>query len=421
MKILIVGNGGREHTLAWKLAENAEIISTPVNVGIKNIGTCFDIAVDDIDGITKLAKEQNVDLVVVGPELPLTLGLSDKLREAGINVFGPSKAAAVIEGSKIFSKNLMKKYNIPSAEFEVFTEYKKAEEYIERKGAPIVIKADGLAAGKGAVVCFTESEAKDAARSMLVDNKFGTAGSSIVVEEFMQGEEASILALTDGKTIRVLPTSQDHKRIFDGDKGPNTGGMGAYSPANCVDKNIADTVLKKIIEPTVLAMEKENSSYSGVLYVGIMITKDGPKVVEFNCRFGDPETQAVLPLIKGDFAQILFNCATGNLDKSNIEILDGASVCVVLASEGYPGSYTKGVKITDELDVRDDIMLFHAGTKEENGTTITNGGRVLGVVALAENLPNAIKKVYAGINNISFSGMQYRKDIGAKGIKHLNV
>lgn len=419
MKVLIVGNGGREHALAWALGKTADVVATPQNPGIAAMGKCESVGVDDFDGIVNLAKEEKADLVVVGPELPLVLGLSDRLKEEGIPVFGPSKAAAQLEGDKKFAKELMAKYNIPTAEYEAFTEIGPAEAYIDKNGAPIVIKATGLAAGKGAIVCQTVEDAKTAARSMLVDNKFGDAGKEIVIEECMAGEEASILAVTDGKTIRILPSSQDHKRVFDNDEGPNTGGMGAYSPALCVSDDLLKTVEETILRPTIDAMAKEGCAYSGVLYAGLMLTEAGPKVVEFNCRFGDPETQAVLPLVDGDLAQALLACARGDLASVDLKAGKGSAVCVVMASGGYPGSYEKGRAITGLDAGEEKLVVFHAGTRKDNDSIVTAGGRVLGVTALGDGLKDAIDRAYGGVGKIQFEGMQYRRDIGGKGLKYV--
>lgn len=417
MKVLIVGNGGREHALAWSLAKNTDIIGTPANPGIAKHGKCFNVAMDNIDGLVNLAQNEKVDLVVVGPELPLILGLVDKMKEKGIPAFGPNKMAARIEGSKKFAKDLMEKYAIPTAAYETFTDFSLARNYLEKNGAPIVIKANGLAAGKGAVVCMTLQEALETAESMLVKGVFGEAGKEIVVEEYMEGEETSILALTDGKAICMLPPSQDHKRVFDNDKGPNTGGMGAYAPALCVNPKLLKEIEKKILRPTLLAMENEGCPYTGVLYAGLMLTKSGPKVVEFNCRFGDPETQAVLPLIKNNLAELLLACVTGGLGEIKLRISKGAAVCVVVASQGYPGSYEKGKEICG-MDYKDkNSVCFQAGTKTENGKILTSGGRVLGVTGMGKSLPKAIQNAYHAVAQKYFDGMQFRKDIGTKGLK----
>jgi len=401
------------------MRRDAEILCTPANPGIGQIGRCFNIAVEDGEGILSLARSEKADLVVVGPELPLTLGLSDMLRKAGIPVFGPSKAAARIEGSKVFSKDLMRKYEIPTAEFSVFTRPEPALAFVRRKGAPIVVKASGLAAGKGAVVCMTLHEAETAIRAMLVDRQFGDAGCEIVIEEFMQGEEASILALTDGEAISILPAAQDHKRIFDGDKGPNTGGMGAYAPAPCVTPDLLAKIEKSILRPTVDAMAKEGCPYSGVLYAGLMLTKEGPKVVEFNCRFGDPETQAVVPLIESSLTELLAACSEGQLSRAEKRIRKGAATCVVLASAGYPGSYSKGKKITGLDTIPNDVVVFHAGTRMAPDGLLSSGGRVLGITGVGGDLASSISNAYDGVSAVRFEGMQYRKDIGAKGLKRI--
>ena len=358
-----------------------------------------------------------MDLVVVGPEAPLVAGLADVLNEAGIPVFGPSKAAAQLEGSKVFAKDLMKKYNIPTAAYGVFFDADEAKQFIAKTGAPIVVKADGLAAGKGVVVAMTIDEANAAVDDMLSGNRFGEAGSTVVIEEFMEGEEASLLAFVDGKTVVPMIASQDHKRIFDGDKGPNTGGMGTYAPAPVLTDALRDEAMKTILEPMVAAMAKEGMPYVGCLYAGLMITNEGPKVVEFNARFGDPETQVVLPLLEGDLGQIMMACATGTLQSNMVKWKDSSAACVILASKGYPESSSKGDVILGELVQYDTSIIFHSGTKLEGDHYVTNGGRVLGVVGLGKDLRTALDRAYERVDHITFKGMQYRKDIGAKAFK----
>ena len=424
MNILVIGSGGREHTLVWKLSKSpkaTKIYALPGNVGMENIAECVTgIAITDNAKITEFAKNNNIDLVVVGPEVPLTNGLVDALNTSGIKAFGPTKNAAEIEGSKSFSKNLMKKYNIPTAKYEVFTDAAAAKEYIKNEGAPIVIKADGLAAGKGVVVAMTEHDALAAIADIMEDGEFGAAGSRVVIEEFMEGEEASLLCFTDGKTIVPMISSQDHKRAFDGDKGPNTGGMGTYAPAPVMTKEMVKSAYDKILVPTIKAMEKENRIYKGCLYAGLMITKDGPKVVEFNARFGDPETQVVLPLLESDLVDIMLACADGTLKDCSIKWKDGAAVCVVMASGGYPKAYEKGKKITGLTAAEETgVLVFHAGTAKKNGEIVTDGGRVLGVAATADDIKKAVAKAYEGVAKIDFAGAFYRKDIAHRALERL--
>ena len=362
-------------------------------------------------------KDNQVDLVVVGPEAPLVAGLADVLNKVGIPVFGPSKAAAQLEGSKVFAKNLMKKYNIPTAAYGVFHKVDEAKTFIAQIGAPIVVKADGLAAGKGVVVAMTVDEANEAVEDMLSGNRFGDAGSTVVIEEFMEGEEASLLAFVDSKTVVPMIASQDHKRIFDGDKGANTGGMGTYAPAPVLTDALRDEAMKTILEPMVAAMEKEGMPYVGCLYAGLMITDEGPKVVEFNARFGDPETQVVLPLLDSDLGQIMMACATGILTVDMVKWKDSSAACVILASKGYPETSSKGDVISGDIKQYDTTIVFHSGTKLVGENYVTNGGRVLGVVGLGKDLRTALDRAYGRIEHIDFEGMQYRTDIGAKAFK----
>lgn len=422
MNILVIGSGGREHTLAWKLAQSskaAKLYAIPGNPGMEEVAECVaGISITDNKAVTAFAKEKNIDLVVVGPEIPLMNGLVDALNAAGIKAFGPTKLAAEIEGSKAFSKGLMKKYAIPTAKYEVFTEADKARAYIEQEGAPIVIKADGLAAGKGVIVAMTEQEAFDAIAEIMEDQEFGAAGSRVVIEEFMEGEEASLLCFTDGKTICPMISSQDHKRAYDGDKGPNTGGMGTYAPAPVMTEAMLKKTYETILVPTIKAMEQEGRLYKGCLYAGLMITKDGPKVVEFNARFGDPETQVVLPLLESDLVDVMLACADGTLAAQNIAWSDGAAVCVVLASGGYPKSYQKGFAIEGLQEAKAiGTEVFHAGTAKKDSKIVTAGGRVLGVVAKAANVKEAVDKAYAGVKKISFPDMFYRSDIAHRALE----
>ena len=418
MNILVIGSGGREHALFWKLSESPQtghIYAIPGNPGM---GEMIDISVMDNDAILRFAKEKEIGLVVVGPEVPLMNGLVDDLEKAGIRAFGPRANAAEIEGSKSFAKDLMKKYGIPTARYEVFTEAEPARAYIRREGAPIVVKADGLAAGKGVIVAMTEQEALDAVDAIMEENSFGDAGARVVIEEFMQGEEASLLAFTDGKVIRPMISAQDHKRAFDGDKGPNTGGMGTYAPAPVMTTEMTERAVEEILKPTIAAMAKEGRPYTGCLYLGLMITSEGPKVVEFNARFGDPETQVVLPLLDGDLVEIMCACADGTLADVPIHWKDGAAVCVVLVAGGYPASYEKGHEITGIADAEAmGALVFHAGTAKKDDALVTNGGRVLGVVGMGADIASAVKAAYNAVDRISFQDAYHRKDIAHRALK----
>ena len=425
--VLILGGGGREHALLKALLRSDRALCTyayPGNTGMEDDGCMIvDKTIDSWEDLADWALQNDIDLTVVGPEVPLVEGIVDIFKNAGLTIFGPTKAAAQIEGSKYFSKNLMKKYNIPTASFETFTDKKTALKYLEAKGAPIVVKASGLAAGKGAIVCDTKKEAEDALKLIFDKKAFGDAGSTVILEEKMVGEEASVFALTDGKDYKVLPVSQDHKPIFDGDKGPNTGGMGAYAPAPLVDDAMLKRIESDIIKPTLDAMAEEGALYTGLLYAGVMITEEGPKVVEYNCRFGDPETQAVLPLVECDWFKTLESCANGTLSSVKWRIKHGSCVTVVLASGGYPGKYEKGITIsgvdTAEWN-KSNIDVYHAGTKRNNEKElVTNGGRVLAVSAWSETLEEAIALAYEGAACIDFEGRYFRKDIGAKGVVRL--
>ena len=422
MKVAVIGGGGREHTLAWKLAQSPSVeklYALPGSDAMASIAECVPIGVEELDRIAGFAVEKGIDMIVVGPEVPLTEGIADVCQKKGIAVFGPNKAAAQMEGSKVFAKNLMKKYHVPTAAYASFTDGDAAKEYIRKMGAPIVVKADGLAAGKGVVVAQTVEEAVDAVNAMMEDHIFGASGGRIVIEECMVGEEASLLAFVDGKTIVPMISAQDHKRIFDHDEGPNTGGMGAYAPAPVLTPELVQTVYDTILVPVVQGLAKEGITYQGCLYAGLMITAAGPKVVEFNCRFGDPETQAVLPLLDGDLAQIMYACTQGTLRSDMVHWKEGAACCVIMASKGYPASSHKGDVISGLDVVDDDIVVFHSGTKKVDGVYQTNGGRVLGVTAVGDDLKAAIDKAYANVRRISFDGQQVRSDIGAKGLRHL--
>lgn len=425
MQILLIGGGGREHALAWKLAQSAQvekIWAAPGNPGIAAVEKCecVELNLNDLDAVADFAEEHGIDLTVVGPEATLVAGIADVFASRGLAVFGPSKAAAQLEGSKAFAKNIMAKYDIPTAFFKVCEDIETAKAYVKEKGAPIVIKADGLAAGKGVVVAMTEAEALEAIDEMMGDqHKFGGAGARVVIEEFMQGEEASLLAFTDGEHIVPMIASQDHKRAFDGDKGPNTGGMGTYAPAPVLTDILRLRAVEKILKPVVAAMKAEGMPYKGCLYAGLMVCGDEVKVVEFNCRFGDPETQVVLPLLDGDLAEIMLACATGGLDKVDIGWKDKATVCVVLASGGYPESYKNGYPISglDKAGALPDTVVFHAGTKISDGSVVTAGGRVLGVTASGKDIAEAQERAYKAVSLISFTDMQYRKDIAWRALK----
>lgn len=424
MRILLIGGGGREHALAWKLAQSdkvEKIFAAPGNPGIAMLKkcSCIDLKLDDLEKVADYAEEESIDLTVVGPEATLVAGIADVFKRRGLPVFGPSKAAAQLEGSKAFSKELMAKYNIPTAFFKICEDMETAKAYVKEKGAPIVVKADGLAAGKGVVVAMTEEEALEAIEEMMGDHKFGNAGARVVLEEYMEGEEASLLAFTDGKTVVPMLAAQDHKRIFDNDQGPNTGGMGTYAPAPVMTDILRLKATERILKPVVAAMAKEGTPYQGCLYAGLMIKDDVIKVVEFNCRFGDPETQVVLPLLESDLAEIMLACATGTLDQADVAWSDKAAVCVVMASGGYPESYETGKVITGlaEADAQENTVVFHAGTKNAAGSIITAGGRVLGVTAVDDNIRAARDRAYAAVENIKFDGAFYRKDIAWRALK----
>lgn len=424
MNILVIGSGGREHALVWKIAQNPrveQIFCAPGNAGIAELATCVPIGVHDFPTLAAFAEKEEIDLTVVGPEDPLLNGIVDYFEERGLKIFGPRRDAALLEGSKSFAKEIMINYNIPTAEYRSFTNYEEALSYVREKGAPIVIKADGLAAGKGVTVAFTLEEAEEALRNIMLDAIFGEAGSRVVVEEFLQGEEMTILSFVDGETVVPMVPSQDHKPVFDNDKGPNTGGMGTYSPVPHYDDSVVQTAIDTIIIPTAKAMVKEGRPFRGILYTGLMLTEQGPKVIEYNARFGDPETQVVLPRLETDLLDIFFACVEGTLDQCDVKWKDNAAVCVVLASGGYPGSYEKGKEITGLFTDREDIVIFHAGTGEKDGKTVTSGGRVLGVTAIGKDLYEAREKAYEVIPQISFEGMHYRTDIAMKALKGMEA
>ena len=421
MKILVVGGGGREHTLAWKLANDSskpDVFCAPGNAGTVGCAENLDIGAEDLEGIMAWAKANRPGLTVVGPEVPLCNGLADMLAAEGLRVFGPGKAAAQMEGSKVFANDVMDAAGVPHAEYEFFTDAEKAKDYVCGKGAPIVIKAEGLAAGKGVTVCSTVKQAEDAIDEALVDGAFGSAGSRVLIEECLIGEEASILALIDGENIVMLASSQDHKRAFDGDKGPNTGGMGAYSPAPVVTDDMWPVIREQVFERTLAELKKRGIVFKGVLYAGLMITESGLKVLEFNVRFGDPETQVVLSRIDGDLLPAFEACVDGTLSEDLIKWREDPCVTIVMASGGYPGSYEKGKVITglDTADGRDDVTVFHAGTATAGDDVVTSGGRVLAVTALGSDLQNAVDRAYEAVGDIAFEGAQYRNDIAAKAL-----
>ncbi len=426
--VLIIGGGGREHALLKALLRSDRPLCTFAyhgNAGMENDGCMIvDRPIESWEDLADWAVENEIDLTVVGPEIPLVEGIVETFQNVGLPIFGPTRAAAQIEGSKHFSKNLMKKYNIPTAAFESFTDKKSALQYLKEKGAPIVVKVSGLAAGKGAIVCDTMEEAEEALTQIFDEKAFGEAGSTVVLEEKMVGEEASVFALTDGKDYKILPVAQDHKPVYDGDKGPNTGGMGAYSPAPLVDDVMLERIEKEVIQPTLDAMAEEGFPYQGLLYAGLMITEDGPQVIEYNCRFGDPETQAVLPLIECDWFEVLASCTNGTLASVNWNIRPGSCVTVVCVSGGYPGTYEKG-KVISGIDKaernKSNVDIYHAGTKRrDEGELVTNGGRVLTVTAWADTLEEAIATAYENLAYIDFEGKFFRRDIGVKGLARIN-
>lgn len=416
MKVLVVGSGGREHTLVWKIAQSPrvrEIYCAPGNAGIKNLATCVNISADNIKGLADFAEEKRIDLTIVGPEGPLVEGIVDEFETRCLDIFGPSKAAAQIEGSKVFSKNLMKKYDIPTADYQVFDKFKDAITYIDTVDVPLVVKAEGLAAGKGVIIAKDRDEAKAAVKDIMINKTFGDSGARIVIEEFLEGPEVTILAVSDGRIAVPMVSSRDHKPIFDGNKGPNTGGMGAVSPAPAYGLELAEVVDKNIIQRTIDAMANEGIPFKGILYIGLMLTKTGPKVLEYNCRFGDPETQVVIPRLKTDLIDIVDAVINNNLSNIKIEWKDETAVCVVMSSGGYPGVYEKG-KIINGINEAEslDTVVFHAGTELYNNKIVTAGGRVLGVTALGEDIRDARKKVYEAVSKIHFDSAYYRKDIG---------
>ena len=419
MKVLVIGSGGREHALVWKIRQSprvSQIFCAPGNAGIASQAECVDISADNIPGLFDFARREKIDLTLVGPEAPLTNGIVDSFKEAGLNIFGPTARAAAIEGSKVWSKTLMDKYNIPTAGFVIFSDPGSAGDYIKKNGAPCVVKADGLAAGKGVIVCATVEQALAAVDDIMVKSVFGSAGKRVVVEECLEGEEVSVMAFTDGETVVPMVSAQDHKQVFDADCGPNTGGMGAYAPAQVCTTEILQSALEDVLKPMVRALAREGCPYQGVLYAGLMITGKGTKTLEFNVRFGDPEAQPLLMLLETDLVDICESVVTGRLALQKVNWKKGSSVCVVLASGGYPGHYSTGYAIEGLEGLPDDLQVFHAGTKIKDGQLVTSGGRVLGVTTFAPDIQGAIAKAYDGVNRIRFKNMHFRSDIGHKAL-----
>jgi len=421
MKILVIGSGGREHALVWKISQSPlaeKVYCAPGNAGIAELAELVPLKADDVEGLRNFAAKNKIDLTVVGPEVPLVAGIVDEFEKSGLRIFGPVRAGAALEGSKAFSKKFMQKNGIPTAEAGIFSDRDSAVEYVKSARGPLVIKADGLAAGKGVLIARGREEALDAVRTVMVDRAFGEAGNAVVIEECLAGEEASIIAFTDGKTIAPLASSQDHKRALDNDEGLNTGGMGAYSPAPVVTDELMERIDREILQPTVKGLQRENIVFRGTVYVGIMVTESGPKVLEYNVRLGDPETQAILPRMKSDIVEIMLAVIEGKLSQVSVEWDERAAVCVVMASGGYPGSYAKGMAITglDEAAKLAGTIVFHAGTKAQGGSVVTSGGRVLGVTALGRDIRTAVANAYRAVSLIKFDKMHFRSDIGRKAL-----
>ncbi len=418
MKVMIVGGGGREHALAWKVAQSPKVnrlYAAPGNIGMARIAKCIGISPSDPEKLANFAEEKDVDLTFVGPELPLSLGIVDLFVKRGLRIFGPSQRAAKLEWSKGFAKEFMGRWNIPTPPFKLFTDSLEAMDYLKGRRFPLMVKADGLAAGKGSILAKSFEEAVDAVKAIMVERIFGRSGERIVIEDWLQGKEVTVLAFSDGKScIPILP-AKDYKPIYEGDKGPNTGGMGSYAPARSIDDDLMEEIKSHILEPTIKGLSEEGIEYRGVLYVGLMLTAEGPQVLEYNCRFGDPETQVIIPLLKTDLVEIAEWVIEGGLEGKRVEWEEGAAVCVVLASEGYPGRYKKGAPITGTDGVANDILLFHAGIANRGGKLVTNGGRVLGVTAKGEDIKEAREKAYNAVGAINFPGMQFRKDIALEG------
>lgn len=424
MKVLVVGSGGREHALCWKIRQSPlvkTLYCAPGNPGIARQAECVDIKISDIEGLLRFARAEEIDLTVVGPEFPLSLGIADRFHEEGLAIFGPTRAASEIETSKVFSKSLMKKYGIPTAFFSTFDDFQEALEWVKEVKPPLVIKADGLASGKGVFICRTEAEAAEVLDDIMRRKIFGDSGDRVVIEEFLSGEEASFFAISDGRNVIPLESCQDHKALLDGDRGPNTGGMGAYSPAPVITPDLTDEIMRRIIIPTVKALKEEGREYRGLLYAGLMVEGSEPRVLEYNCRFGDPETQPLMMRMDSDIVPILSAVAGKGLSGETIKWKDEASVCVVLASKGYPGDYKKGALITglDNVDDMDNVVAFHSGTSADNGNVVTDGGRVLGITALGRTIPDAINLAYKAVGKVDCDSLYYRTDIGKKALRHV--
>ncbi len=417
MKVLVVGGGGREHAIVWKLSKSPkikQIYCAPGNPGIAELAKCVSISVSEIEKLADFAKNEQIDFTFVGPEEPLSKGIVNYFKQQGLAIFGPTKEAALIEGSKAFAKDLMMKYHIPTAKYAAFTNYDEALAYVRREGAPIVIKADGLAAGKGVVVAKKLDEAEEALNSMMKEVTFGSAGARVVVEEFLEGEEMTLLAFVNGTTVKPMVPAQDHKSVYDGDKGPNTGGMGTYAPLPHIDSLMVERFVQEIVQPTVRGMALEGCPFEGILYTGLMLTKEGPKVIEYNARFGDPETQVVLPLLETDLLDILMASISSELENLEVKWKNKSAVCVIMSSAGYPGPYQKGQVINGLDQVSYPTIVFHAGTSEQEGEILTNGGRVLGITAIGDTLKEARKLAYQSVEKISFTGAHYRTDISSR-------
>ena len=422
MKVLVIGSGGREHAIIWKISRTTrvkKIYAAPGNGGTASLAEQVDIKADDIKGLLDFALERKIDLTVVGPEAPLVKGIVDEFEKKGLRIFGANRAAARLEGSKIFAKETMREFGVPTADFRVFDDRAKAISYLKKRPAPVVVKADGLAAGKGVFVCATREAAEEAVNTIMAEKAFGSSGNRILIEDCLEGEEASIIVVSDGESVVPMASSQDHKRIFDNDKGANTGGMGAYSPAPVAEGEVFRETLDKVIYPMIRGLKKKKTPFKGVLYAGIMVTKDGPYVLEFNARFGDPETQAILPRMKGDLVDLIEASIDGKADSYRNEWDGRACVCVVAASKGYPGRYEKGklIKGLEPAGRLEDTVVFHAGTKKEGGGCVTSGGRVLGITALGDGIAGAVKKAYEAAGKIDFEGIYYRKDIGKRALR----
>jgi phosphoribosylamine--glycine ligase len=420
LRVLVVGGGGREHALVWHLANSHhQVLCAPGNAGIAHIAQCEPIPTVDLSGLTQLALKQKIDLTIIGPEGPLAAGAADEFERHGLKVLGPGMSGARIEGDKAFAKELMLAAGIPTARYEAFTDFDAARDHIRKQPLPVVVKASGLAAGKGVVIAETRHEAELAASDMLLEGRYGDAGRVVVIEEFLQGEEVSMIGLCDGSSVQMLAPSQDHKRLLDGDEGPNTGGMGAYAPAPMMTTALQSDVQQKVFLPLLAEFARREIDYRGVIYAGMILTADGPRVLEFNCRFGDPETQVILPLLDGDLAELAMACIDGRLREHKVAIAaDRAALCVVVAAEGYPGSYHKGTQITGDTVGRDEAMVFHAGTSLHENRIVTSGGRVLGVTGIGCTLAEARDRAYRALERFHFQGMYYRRDIGARGLAY---